>query len=115
MKKKYWLDLSQSDLQAAKTLLAGKHYLQCAFMCHQAVEKSLKAVIAKIDIFPPKSHYLRDLAILGKIYQNFTPLQLKFLDELDPLNLESRYPSYKSEIAKKLNNRTCTALYKKTE
>ena len=42
-KVQYWLDLTDYDLSAAKSLLKSKHYLYVGFMCHQVIEKSLKA------------------------------------------------------------------------
>lgn len=39
----YWADLSSYDLDTAKSMLESKKYLYVGFMCHQAVEKILKA------------------------------------------------------------------------
>ena len=55
---KYWIDLAEGDLSAAKLLISGDMFLHAAFNCHQAVEKSIKAVIA------------RDLADRGNTTEN---------------------------------------------
>jgi HEPN domain-containing protein len=40
----YWIDLSEYDLNVAESLLEKGHYLYMGFMCHQSVEKMLKAI-----------------------------------------------------------------------
>ena len=42
-KVKYWLDLVDYDLDTAETLYNGGRWLYVAFMCHQVIEKVLKA------------------------------------------------------------------------
>ena len=43
-KAAYWLDGAEYDLQTAKAMLETRRFLYVGFMCHQAVEKALKAV-----------------------------------------------------------------------
>jgi HEPN domain-containing protein len=57
-KKDYWLNTAEDDLDTAKAMLDLKKYLWVGFMCHLVVEKSLKAVIANNNQFPPKIHHL---------------------------------------------------------
>jgi len=46
-----------TNMQTAKTMLDGKRYLYVGFMCHQAVEKILKAYFtASIQQTPPFVH-----------------------------------------------------------
>ena len=40
---KYWTEISDYDLETAKAMLQTGRYLYVAFMCHQAIEKILKA------------------------------------------------------------------------
>ncbi|HMT12966.1 MAG TPA: HEPN domain-containing protein, partial [Ignavibacteria bacterium] len=42
-KIKYWTELSDYDIESARVMLEGKRYLYVGFMCHQAIEKILKA------------------------------------------------------------------------
>jgi HEPN domain-containing protein len=60
-------------------------------MCQQAVEKALKACIAKTDDFPPKTHDLPRLARLGGLIGLMDEGQKLLLEKLYPLNVEARY------------------------
>lgn len=40
---KYWTEIADYDLGTAETLYEGGRWLYVAFMCHQAIEKTLKA------------------------------------------------------------------------
>jgi len=55
-----WLAYGEADLQAARTLYRAGHYMACAFHCHQALEKGLKAVWTyHHSEEPPPIHNLR--------------------------------------------------------
>jgi HEPN domain-containing protein len=43
----HWIERSQYDLDTAKVMLDTGRYLYVAYMCQQAVEKMLKAIIAQ--------------------------------------------------------------------
>jgi len=51
---KYWIDLSDYDLETAEAMLDSKRYLYVGFMCHQTIEKAFKAYFTflKSDIAP---------------------------------------------------------------
>lgn len=42
-KVKYWLELSEYDLETAFAMLNSRRYLYVGFMCHQTIEKIFKA------------------------------------------------------------------------
>ena len=42
-KIRYWVDISEYDLATAEAMLTTGRYLYVGFMCHQAIEKILKA------------------------------------------------------------------------
>lgn len=42
-KFKYWIDIANEDLAVAEDLFKAKRWLYVAFMCHQVIEKTLKA------------------------------------------------------------------------
>jgi len=42
-KTEYWLDIAHYDLVSAKAMLESKRFLYVGFLCHQTVEKCLKA------------------------------------------------------------------------
>ncbi|KAA6337958.1 hypothetical protein EZS27_013990 [termite gut metagenome] len=43
-KTKYWIDLSDYDLETAEVMLQNKRYLYVSFMCHQTIEKAFKTL-----------------------------------------------------------------------
>jgi HEPN domain-containing protein len=72
-KTRYWLDLSEYDLETAKAMLKSKRYLYVGFMCHQTIEKIFKAYYTKLKtVSPPFSHSLSYLAKKGEFYNSFS-------------------------------------------
>jgi HEPN domain-containing protein len=67
-KVSYWLETADYDLATAQAMLETRRLLYVGFMCHQVIEKALKAVIANAGAEPPRSHRLRRLAELGDMY-----------------------------------------------
>lgn len=58
-KIKYWIDLSDYDLETAEAMLQSKRYLYVGFMCHQAIEKAFKAYYTKLKFeTAPNTHSL---------------------------------------------------------
>lgn len=106
-KVKYWIDLAEYDLETAKALLETKRYLYVGFMCHQTIEKGLKAVIASKGTFPPKIHNLDTLADKANLTERMTDEQIKFIVSINPLNIESRYPKYQDKINSMLTPEIC--------
>lgn len=115
-KVEYWVDLSRYDLETAKAMNESKRYLYVGFMCHQTVEKALKAFIVKRTMKnPPYKHNLTLLAEKSSIYQEMSDVQKDFLDFLGPLNIEARYPTTKDKILAILNDEKCKELINRTE
>ncbi|MDR3340697.1 MAG: HEPN domain-containing protein [Candidatus Symbiothrix sp.] len=103
-KIKYWLDLSDSDLAVADTMLTNKHYLYVGLMCHQVIEKIFKGYYtALLDKTPPFTHELPYPAQKGGFYEILSEEQQLFLDRLNPLNVRTCYPDYKDNLAKIAN------------
>jgi HEPN domain-containing protein len=112
----YWTELSEYDLLTAEAMLETKRYLYVGFMCHQSIEKLLKAVFVKIhNKIPPFTHSLIDLAKQALIYEDFDAAQKDFLDYLQPLNVQARYPTDKERIFLYLNLETCSEIINKTK
>lgn len=116
-KSEYWIALAEYDMETAKGLLQIKRYLYVGFMCHQTIEKALKAVMsnANEDEMIPKIHNLLKLAVASDVYSKMSEGQRKLLERLLPLNIESRYPSYKENISATLNNDNCKNIVSETE
>ena len=112
----YWIDLADDDVSAANLLLSGKKNMQAGFFCHLVAEKALKAIIASNSPEPPpKTHDLTKLAQRGGILSDLSEEQLNLLDELNPLNIEARYPDYKASIAKILTAEKTASILNETE
>ena len=117
-KVKYWLDMADYDVETARVMLKGKRYLYVGFMCHQAIEKALKAVIARdcaAGEIPPKIHHLLKLSDRAGLFQEMSPEQQRFIKELNPMNIEARYPEYREQIAVGLSNDICRQFLAGTE
>lgn len=111
----YWIDLSNNDFLVANTLLKNGHNLYTGFMCHQAVEKLLKGYYVKIKgDTPPFKHDLEYLAQQSGLYNLLNEKHVMFIEELNPLNIEARYPDYKSKITQYLTNEKIQDLFEKT-
>ena len=78
-KTSYWLEIAEYDLETARVMLETGRYLYVGFMCHQVIEKTLKAAVANIGGFPPKSHRLRKLAELSYLYDRMDETHVIFL------------------------------------
>ena len=115
---KYWLDIADYDFETAKVMLKGGRYLYVGFMCHQTIEKALKAVIARDcvdDEIPPKIHNLQKLAEKAGLFTKMSEGQKDTIGKLNPLNIEARYPNYKNRISVNLTKEICKKLIVETE
>ena len=96
---KYWLELSEYDITVAESMLEKGHYLYVGFMCHQAVEKALKAIyVDKEKTLPPYTHKLDKLIEITGLKEKLLEDKFDLIDELSPLNIQARYPAYKEVI-----------------
>lgn len=115
-KIKYWIELSDYDLETAEAMLLSRRYLYVGFMCHQTIEKAFKAYYTKLKLdSAPFSHSLSFLAKKGEFYIIFNEQQKEFIDELEPLNIEARYPSHKDRLLKSLSDKKCLEIIKNTK
>jgi HEPN domain-containing protein len=115
-KVKYWIDLSDNDLSVAETLIKNRHNLYTGFMCHQAVEKMFKGYYAKIkNDTPPFKHDLKYLAHETGLDAVMNDVQISFIEKLNPLNIETRYPDYKNSMAKYLTDDNTKMIFDQTK
>jgi HEPN domain-containing protein len=110
----HWVERSQYDLDSAKVMLDAGRYLYVAYMCQQAIEKILKAMIANQgkENFP--IHNLNRLAELASIRKELTSEQFNFLAELTPYHIEARYGDYKENLYEVIGKEEAQRVYKKT-
>ena len=111
----YWLQIAEYDLKTAKVMLDSKRYVYVGFMCHQTIEKTLKAFYTHVkNETPPFTHNLLLLAQECNLIEKMDELKINFLNVLQPLNIEARYPSYKNMINKKMNFVNARKIFKET-
>ena len=112
----YWIDLAKYDLETAKAMNQSQRYLYVGFMCHQVIEKALKACYSsRFKDAPPYIHNLRVLAQKAGLYAVLSDEQKNFLEFLEPLNIEARYPTQKDKLLGLLTSDKCTEIIRKTE
>ncbi|MDO8301649.1 MAG: HEPN domain-containing protein, partial [Sedimentisphaerales bacterium] len=112
-KVEYWLDTAEYDLVSAKAMLEAKRFLYVGFLCHLIAEKSLKAIFWHSKKKEPP--YTHNLLVLAEQLKLDTPGAEEFialLNELMPLNIQSRYPEDKELLLKTLTKKRCEELYR---
>jgi len=110
-KTKYWLELSDYDIETASAMLESGRFLYVGFMCHQAIEKILKDFYFSFNETPaPYTHSLLYIVEKCGLKDKISEEQNSFLNEIEPLNIEARYPSHKKELLKSLNKGKCVYL-----
>lgn len=112
----YWIEMSDYDFDTALAMFESKRYLYVGFMCHQVIEKTLKAYWSKIKTEPPiKIHSLSRLAEKTSLDKEMSEEQLSFIDLLEPLNIEARYPTHKERLMKSLDVERCRIIIDETD
>jgi len=89
----HWREGSDEDFQVARDLVESERLRHGLFFLHLALEKMLKAHVAKTTgEVPPKIHNLVTLA--GKTGLSLDSTQLDLLREFNLYQLEGRYPEH---------------------
>ncbi len=88
---RFWVNSSDEDFAAARSLCEKGHFRHTLFFAHLAIEKMLKAhVVQRMKQTPPKIH---DLVRLSKISAlDLNDEQQACLLEFRAYQLEGRYP-----------------------
>lgn len=111
-----WLDIVNEDLSVADDLYKTGHWLYVCFMCHQVVEKTLKAYWCVCrDDDPPYLHDHSKIAQGCGLYTKMSAEQKDFLKNIKPMNIEARYLEYKNEIARTLNREKTAEIFEFTK
>jgi HEPN domain-containing protein len=114
-KAKYWVELSDYDLMTADAMMKSSRFLYVGFMCHQTIEKIFKAYYVKLkNDHAPFSHSLSYIARKGDFYNELAEEQKWFIDQVEPLNIEARYPLDKEKLLESLNKDKCQEIINKT-
>jgi HEPN domain-containing protein len=105
----YWLGLARYDLETAKAVLEKKRFVYVLVMCQQTVEKTLKALYAKLrSEIPPRIHNLVELSERYGI--GLTPEQEDRLRQLNFYYIGARYPEDISDLSS-INQETAELFY----
>jgi len=111
----HWVERAEYDLETAKAMLDAARYLYVAYMCQQAVEKLLKAIIAQQGKENLPIHNLNRLAEISGIRNDLNAEQFNLLAELTPYSIEARYGDYKESLSEILNEETARSVYERTK
>ena len=94
-----WLKQSEYDLNTAEFMYSGGRCFYAAFMCHLAIEKSLKGLfLSKLQEVPPKTHNL--IYLLDKIGTRPDENVGKFVAKLNEVSIATRYPEDVEKLQK---------------
>ncbi|KKR34097.1 MAG: HEPN domain protein [Candidatus Gottesmanbacteria bacterium GW2011_GWC2_39_8] len=88
---KSWLSFAEYDLKTAKWNFEGKIYTSVCYVCQQAAEKALKALILYFGITPPKIHSLDRLISLIRNKTDISEIETHCRN-LDKYYITTRYP-----------------------
>ncbi|MDY7001273.1 MAG: HEPN domain-containing protein [Thermodesulfobacteriota bacterium] len=93
-----WLQFAQSDLALAKISLPDQvFYNALCFHAQQAAEKSIKALLVRFGIHPPKTHSIESLlAFLPKTLE--IPPEVEWAAGLTDYAVTTRYPGDFEEV-----------------
>lgn len=112
---KYWLDIVDYDLETAEAMYSTGRWLYVGFMCHQVIEKVLKAYwCGTRDDEPPYIHNHMRLAQGCGLWDEMSDEQKDFIETVITFNIEARYPRYKDELFKQLTKENCRVIIDKT-
>jgi len=111
-----WLALAEYDLETARAMLATKRYLYVAFMCQQAIEKTLKACyVLQHQKTPPYTHNLLRLVAELAFAGDLTGDRREHVEVLNSYYVESRYTEDMESLMKTITEEKAKALLASTE
>ena len=110
----HWVERAEYDLGTAKAMLDTGRYLYVGYMCQQAAEKLLKAIIAQQNKENLPIHNLSRLVEKKKKKNHLNSEQFNFLAELTPYCIEARYGDYKESLSEIINEQKAKEIYEKT-
>jgi HEPN domain-containing protein len=111
----HWVERAEYDLETSKVMLDTERYLYVGYLCQQAVEKLLKAIIAQQNKENLPIHNLNRLAEIAGIRHDLDSEQSNFLAELTPYCIEARYGDYKESLSEIINEEMAREAYRKTQ
>lgn len=111
-----WLEQVDEDIATAEALYTTGHWLYIGFLCHQAVEKVIKAYwLACRDDEPIYLHNHFRLLEGCELKSELSEEQRRFIEIMSPMYIAGRYPEYKSQVARMLNEKGSAYLIEQTK
>ncbi len=112
----YWVSVAEYDFETAEAMYSTGRWLYVAFMCHQVIEKMLKAYWCAVrEEEPPYIHSHKRLADGSGLYASMSDEQKDFLNTVVTYNIEARYPETKDALAHRLDKDTCRYIIDRTK
>ena len=112
----YWLDIENYDIETAEAMYATGRWLYVAFMCHQVIEKMLKAHWCRAnEDDPPYTHNHKRLATGCGLYEQMNAEQRDLIETIANYNIEARYPENKDALSQTLTPQVCRLLIDDTK
>jgi len=112
---KNWVATSNYDIQTAAAMYKAGRHLYVVFMCHLALEKMLKALLAHKypEDIPPKIH---NLIVLAQKVEIALPEYLQeFLQRIDNVSVVTRYPQDLRTLSREFNRDTARQILTETK
>ncbi len=112
----YWIDIADYDLETAEAMYKTGRWLYVAFMCHQVIEKTLKAYwCGTREDDPPYTHNHKRLAAGCDIYDKMSDEQRLFIENITNYNISCRYPEDNQALSQTLSEQTCRMIIDETK
>lgn len=109
-----WTEQAKYDLETARAMLDSKRNLYVLFCCQQAVEKMIKAIIAKRSgEMPPRIHNLMRLAEMGQV--GLSDEKADFVRELTAYYVQTRYPEELAQLIADVDDGVAKRILEQTE
>ncbi len=91
--------MSDYDWETAQALFRSRRYVYCIFMCHLAIEKSLKGLYWERKAeYPPRTHNL--LYFVKELTLPLPQDLLEFLGKINDASVVARYPEDLQKVVK---------------
>lgn len=112
---KIWMDRVEYDFETARAMYKAGRYLYVVFMCQQAIEKTLKAILAFQGKEIKPIHFLPKLAELAGILPEFNEETLTLIGNLSGYYLNARYKETIEALSKAIGKKEAKEYLTKTE
>lgn len=112
---KPWMDRVNYDWETARAMHKTGRYLYVVFMCQQAIEKTLKAILTFQNKEIKPIHHLPKLAELAGLRQEFDEETLMLIESLSGYYLNARYKETIEALSKAIGKKEAQNYLTQTE